>query len=300
MNDCSNVIIILLNWHGWQDTIACIDALARLEYQHYQILVVDNGSADDSVARIRVAYPNIPILETGRNLGFSGGCNVGIRCALEEGADYVWLLNNDTTVDPLALSTMVAEAEAEPKVGAVGSVIYYMDHPDTIQAWGGGKISFWSGRAHHCQQPVSSADLDYLTAGSILIRRQAVEEVGLLDEDTYFLYWEDTDFSYRLRQAGWSLGIASQSIVFHKEHGTTGNGSALLDFHYNKSAVLFFRRYAPIPVWPIIVGVAGRLSKRALRGKFARFIATLRGTYVGLKKMRSHRSPQESDAAAPK
>ncbi|MBN2679703.1 glycosyltransferase family 2 protein [Acidithiobacillus montserratensis] len=279
-----SVSIILLNWHGWRDTIACLDSLACLDYENYHILVVDNGSTDDSVARIHAAHPDIPILETGHNLGFSGGCNAGIRRALEDGADYVWLLNNDTTVDPQALNTMVVEAEADPTIGAVGSVIYYMDNPSIIQAWGGGKVSFWSGRAHHCQVPVSSTSLDYLTAGSILIRRHALEEVGLLDEKTFFLYWEDTDFSFRLRKAGWRLAIASQSIVFHKEHGTTGNGSPLLDFHYNESAVHFFRRYAPIPVWPIIVGVAGRLSKRVLRGEFTRFIATLHGTYVGLKK----------------
>ena len=118
------VSIILLNWHGWRDTIACLDSLVSQDYNDYRVLVVDNGSTDDSVARIRAAHPEIPIMETGRNLGFSGGCNVGVRRALEDGADYVWLLNNDTTVDPQALSAMVAVAEADPRVGAVGSVLY--------------------------------------------------------------------------------------------------------------------------------------------------------------------------------
>ena len=77
------VAIILLNWHGWRDTIACLESLASLEYTNYHVLVVDNGSTDDSVARIRAAHPQVPILETGRNLGFSGGCNVGIRRAVE-------------------------------------------------------------------------------------------------------------------------------------------------------------------------------------------------------------------------
>jgi GT2 family glycosyltransferase len=78
------VYIILLNWHGWRDTIACLDSLASLEYTNYRVLVVDNGSTDDSVARIRAAHPEVPIIETGRNLGFSGGCNVGI-CRPERG-----------------------------------------------------------------------------------------------------------------------------------------------------------------------------------------------------------------------
>lgn len=282
----NSVYIILLNWHGWRDTIACLDSLARLDYQNYHVLVVDNGSTDDSVARIRAAHPEVPIIETGRNLGFSGGCNVGIRRAVDEGADYVWLLNNDTTVDPQALSAMVAVAEVDPRVGAVGSVLYYLDSPKDIQAWGGGRVCFWSGRTRHHLGPVPSASLHYLTAASILIRRSAMEEVGLLDESTFFMYWEDTDFSFRLRKAGWRLAIADQSIVLHREHAATGKGSPLLDYYFNESAVRFFRRYAPIAAWPIAIGVLGRLVKRVLRGNLPGFVSTLRGTYAGLRNSR--------------
>ncbi len=164
------VYVILLNWHGWRDTIVCLDSMAKIDYQNAHTLVVDNGSTDDSVARIHDAHPEVSIIETGRNLGFSGGCNVGVRRALEEGADYIWLLNNDTTVDPQALSAMVSLAEADPMVGAVGSVLYYLDNPKDIQAWGGGRVCFWSGRTRHHLNPVPSAKLHYLTAASILLR----------------------------------------------------------------------------------------------------------------------------------
>ena len=280
----SNVALILLNWHGARDTIACLDSLASLDYPNYRVLVVDNGSMDDSVARIRAAHPEVPILETGRNIGFSGGCNVGIRRALEEGADYIWLLNNDTTVDPQALTAMVAVAEANPGLGAVGSVLYYLDSPKDIQAWGGGRVCFWSGRARHLLNPVPSARLHYLTAASVLLRRRALEEIGLLDENTFFMYWEDTDLSFRLRKAGWGLAVADESIVLHREHAATGKGSPLLDSYFNESAARFFRRYAPIPAWPISVGTLGRLGKRVLRGNLPGFLATLRGTYAGLRK----------------
>ena len=280
----NSVYIILLNWHGWRDTIACLDSLVSLDYNDYRVLVVDNGSTDDSVARIRAAHPEVPIIETGRNLGFSGGCNVGIRRALEDGADYVWLLNNDTTVDPQALTAMVAVAEADPGVGAVGSVLYYLDSPKDIQAWGGGRVCFWTGRSRHLLHPVPGARLHYLTAASTLLRRRALEEVGLLDENTFFMYWEDTDFSFRLRKAGWRLAVADQSIVLHREHAATGKGSPLLDYYFNESAVRFFRRYASIPAWPISIGVLGRLAKRVLRGNLPGFVSTLRGTYAGIGK----------------
>ncbi|BBF65118.1 glycosyltransferase family 2 protein [Acidithiobacillus ferridurans] len=280
----SSVYIVLLNWHGWQDTINCLDSLTTLSYPNYRVLVVDNGSTDDSAVRIRAAHPEVPIIETGRNLGFSGGCNVGIRRALEDGADYVWLLNNDTTVDPQALSAMVAVAEADPRVGAVGSVLYYLDSPQDIQAWGGGRVSFWSGRAHQYLAAASNAKLDYLTAASMLIRRSALEKVGLLDEKFFFMYWEDTDYSFRLRRAGWRIVVAEESTVFHKEHASTGKGSALLDQYFNESAVCFFRRHATYPIWPIFVSSLGRLTKRILLGNRHRFVATLRGIYIGLRK----------------
>jgi GT2 family glycosyltransferase len=282
----NSVYIILLNWHGWQDTIVCLDSLASLDYPNYRVLVVDNGSTDDSVTRIRAAHPEVSIMETGRNLGFSGGCNVGMRHALEEGADYIWLLNNDTTVDPHALASMVAVAEADPGVGAVGSIFYYLDNPKDIQAWGGGRVCFWSGRTRHHLGPVPSARLHYLTAASILLRRRALEAVGLLDENTFFMYWEDTDFSFRLRKAGWRLAVADQSIVLHREHAATGKGGPLLDYYFNESAVRFFWRYSPIAAWPISIGTLGRLGKRVLRGNLPGFVATLRGTYAGLRKSR--------------
>lgn len=284
VNAGPTVYIILLNWHGWQDTIACLESLASLEYTNYRILVVDNGSTDDSVTRIRAAHPEVPIIETGCNLGFSGGCNVGIRRALEEGADYVWLLNNDTTVEPLALSAMVDVAEADPRVGAIGSMIYYLDNPKEIQAWGGGSVNFWFGLSRHHLAPVPSSKLHYLTAASILLRRSALEEVGLLDEETFFMYWEDVDFSFRLRKAGWRLAVADQSIVFHKEHAATGKGSPLLDYYFNESAARFFRFYSPFGVWPITIGVLGRLTKRVIRGNLPGFVSTLRGAYAGLRK----------------
>ncbi len=277
----SLVYIILLNWHGWRDAIICLDSLAFLDYTNYRVLVVDNGSSDDSVARIRAAHPQVLILETGRNLGFSGGCNVGIRRALEEGADYIWLLNNDTTVDPQALAAMVAVAEADPCVGAVGSVLYYMDNPKDIQAWGGGRVCFWSGRTRHNLYPVPTTQVHYLTAASILIRRTPLVDVGLLDENTFFMYWEDTDFSFRLRKEGWRLAVAERSIVLHKEHSATGKGSPLLDYYFNESAIRFFLRHASTPAVPIVIGVGGRLMKRILRGNMKGALSVVAGAIKG-------------------
>ena len=278
----SVVYIILLNWHGWSDTIDCLNSLTSLEYTNYRVLVVDNGSTDDSVARIGAAYPEVRILETGRNLGFSGGCNVGIRCALEEGADYVWLLNNDTTVDRQALSAMVKAAEADNKIGAIGSVVYHMDCPEKIQAWGGGWVSYFTGRAGHNLSGSANTKIQYITGTSMLVKRKALETVGLLDEKNFFMYWEDVDFSFRLRKAGFSIGVAEKSRVLHKESSSVGKNSPRLDYYYNESALRFFKKNTAMSIWPILVGASGRIVKRVVQGNKDRIIATIGGTVAGL------------------
>src|SRR2546425_7090973 len=144
-----SVAIIVLNWNGWRDTVQCLTSLKKLSYPNVRIVVVDNRSTDDSVSQIRQAFPDEAIIEVEKNLGFAGGCNVGIRHALEAGAEYVWLLNNDTTVDARALGAMVEMADADAKLGAVGSAIYSTAEAIRLLAWGGGYINFWLGRSRH-------------------------------------------------------------------------------------------------------------------------------------------------------
>src|ERR1700747_2146681 len=113
------VEIVVLNWNGWRDTVQCLTSLRRLSYDDFRIIVVDNGSTDDSVQQIRQKFPDVSIIEAGANLGFAGGCNLGIRHAIRDETEYLWLLNNDTTVDSRALGAMVERAEVDPKIGAV-------------------------------------------------------------------------------------------------------------------------------------------------------------------------------------
>ncbi|RIH84529.1 N-acetylglucosaminyl-diphospho-decaprenol L-rhamnosyltransferase [Calidithermus terrae] len=255
--------------------MACISSLRAIDYPNYRILVVDNGSMDGSVHEIRTAAPDVTVVSTGVNLGFAGGNNVGIRSAVEQGAEYVWLLNNDTVVDKGALSALVEVAESDGAIGAVGSVLYYLDQPERIQAYGGGKVSLWIGYSRHYTN-MESSRMDYLVAASLLVRRIAFEKVGLLD-DGYFMYWEDTDFSFRLRKAGWKLAVATNSKVLHKESASMGKKSPTLDRYFNKSARRFFTRHAPLPLLPVVLGVGGRFIKRVLQGDWDRALATLQG-----------------------
>jgi len=130
-------VIIVLNWNGKEDTLACLRSLRALEGESHEILVVDNGSSDGSEAAVRAAHPALAILQTGANLGFAGGNNAGIRWALERGARFVLLLNNDTVVEPDFLRHMLERAKRGAKTGVVGASIAYYDTPERLWAFGG-------------------------------------------------------------------------------------------------------------------------------------------------------------------
>lgn len=268
------VDVVVLNWNGWRDTLGCIASLRQLDYPNFGLIVVDNGSTDGSAEHISRQEPGLELVQTGSNLGFGGGCNVGMRKALERGADFVWLINSDATVDPQALSAMVAVAEQHPAVGAVGSVLYDVAPADQVQLWGGGKVQLWRGGSRHQKQP---GELDFVSGASLLLRREALQAIGLFDEQAFFMYWEDTDLGLRLRQAGWQLAVAEGSRVWHKQSASLGQGSPLLDEYFTRSGVRFLRRYAPVP-WISVVMMVGRmLLKRLLTGQFTRVRAVIKG-----------------------
>jgi GT2 family glycosyltransferase len=273
------VHIILVHWNSWSETATCLSSLQSLRYENRKVILVDNGSTDDSVSRIREEFPWVEVVLAGKNLGFPGGCNIGMRQALAEVSNYVWLLNNDATVDPGALDALVNKAEADPHVGAVGSAIYCMEKPTQLQAWGGGYVNFWIGRARHFLTPVPDEKIQYLTGASLLIPARVLNTVGFLD-DGLFLYWDDPDYCWRVRAAGWKLAVAGDSKVWHKGASAWGR-SARLDTFYSASAVRFFNRHSPIPFLSIWIGVFFRIAKRLIRGDWDRALAIWFGAMQG-------------------
>lgn len=267
------VYVIVLNWNGWKDTIECLSSLRHSDYPNYEIVVVDNNSEDDSVVRIREAHPQVPIIQAEDNLGFAGGNNLGIRYALSKGAEFVWLLNNDTKVMKNTLSSMVELAMRNPDVGVVGSAIYEMDPPNKLQAWGGGRVDMFLGRARKCRK---GSNPDYITGASMLIRRQLLEEVGLLDE-RFFMYWEDTDFCFRARKRGWKIAVEPSSVVFHKESASIGKKSDTLFSLYTESSLYFFDKHSPYPLITKANSMLFRLIKRLVKMEISKIKPMIRG-----------------------
>jgi len=247
------VYIVVLNWNGKEDTLECLKSLRITSYDNYRVILVDNGSEDDSVVAVKENFPEVEVVETGKNLGFAGGNNVGIEYAMGKGADYVYLINNDTTVDPDYLKELVAVAEADPKVGAVGSKICYHSEPDRIW-FAGGKINWLKNKGEHIGldeidkgQYDETGEVGYLTGCSLLLKREVVEKIGVLEDD-YFLYYEDADYSQRVKNAGYKVMYAPKSKIYHKVSRSTKPGSASYVYYHVRNGLVNARRNGSVPV----------------------------------------------------
>lgn len=260
------VYCVVVNWNGCSDTLACLASLREQDYPALRVVVVDNGSSDDSVARIQAEFPDVTVIETGRNLGFPSGSNVGMRRALREGAAYVWQLNNDTFAPADSCSKLVARALQVPDAGIIGSVLYFMQDPSRVQAWGGGNLNLWTGRATHFFAPAALGPTSYLTFASALMPREVLLKVGLLFEG-FFMYWDDPDLALRVTAAGYRLAVAEDTAILHKEGGSAARRSPVIDRYATASALHFLRRHSPVPVLSMAILLTTKLTSRLLRGE---------------------------------
>ncbi|MDD3007074.1 MAG: glycosyltransferase family 2 protein [Candidatus Pacebacteria bacterium] len=241
------VYIIVLNWNGKEDTLDCLQSLRSTDYGNYKVTLVDNGSEDDSVVAVKEQFPEVEVVETGKNLGFAGGNNVGIEYAIKAGADYVFLINNDTTVHPDYLKELVLVAESDAKIGAVGSKIYYHGEPERIW-FAGGTINWLKNKGEHIGlDEIDTGQFDeirevgYLTGCALLVKREVVEKVGVLEDD-YFLYYEDADYSLRIQNAGYKTVYAPKSKIYHKVSRSTKPGSASYVYYHVRNGLVNARR----------------------------------------------------------
>lgn len=237
------VYILVLNWNGKDDTMDCLKSLQFTNYDNYKIVLVDNGSEDGSVSAVREKFPDVEIVETGKNLGFAGGNNVGIQYAMKQGADYIFLINNDTIVNPDYLKELVVAADADPEIGAAGSKIYYFSESNRIW-FAGGKINWLKNKGEHIGldeidvgQYDEMGEVGFLTGCSLLLKREVVEKVGLLRDD-YFLYYEDADYSLRIKNAGYKIVYVPKSKIYHKVSRSTKPGSASYVYYHVRNGLV--------------------------------------------------------------
>lgn len=283
MNDATQAkaAVVILNWNGWRDTLACIRSVLT-HAGDVQVVVCDNGSSDCSYEQlksalsseltvealccleVRSAWPRVTaarvvLIQNGANLGFAGGCNVGLSFAMAQGHRYFWLLNNDTEIEPGALDGLLQRMLRDPEVGMCGSRLVYFDAPEVVQARGGAVYDPRLGVGRHLgvHEAVSAAEdataieasMDYVVGASMMVSRRFLETVGLMQDD-YFLYFEELDWATRGRVLGFRLAYAPNSVVRHKEGASIGTshrgpGSMLSMRYLSRNRLLFTQRFHP-------------------------------------------------------
>ena len=259
--------MVLVNWNGAGDTLATLASLDRSQGSQgaqgaraWRVVVIDNGSTDDSVERLRRERPGLELIETGANLGFAGGNRVGIeRVLADPEVGWVLLLNTDVEVDPGFLPPLVA-ACADPAVGAAGPKIFYFDPPDRVWAAGGRlrireTVTVELGRGEPDGPRYDrAADVTYLTTCCLLIPRDALERVGVLDP-VFFINVDDADWCRRALDAGYRLRYVPASRIWHKVAAATGGAyTPAKTFHTARGNAIYVRRHGGI------VGLAGFLA----------------------------------------
>jgi GT2 family glycosyltransferase len=249
------IAVVIVNWNGRPLLDACLGSVLSQDPPPQLVYLIDNGSSDGSVEHVRSRWPSVTVIETGSNLGFAGGNNVGIRTGLAAGADSILLLNNDAQLLPSALQHLTEVLErGGSKLWAVAPKIRFRGSPDVIWA-AGGKFDWWRGvvvdrgwNEHDTGQYDRPEQVESATACCLLVRSQAFREIGLLDE-SFFMYFEDADFAARIGEAGGEIAYQPSAGVLHDVFGSSGGArdrpSPVALYYSTRNRAQFIRRHAP-------------------------------------------------------
>jgi len=280
------VFVIILNLRDTEGLVDCLTSLCRVSYANFDVILVHNGVRDVELER-RVSPFSARlagIIHTGENTGFSKGNNVGIRLAFQKGAEYVFLLNDDTVVSPDFLDILMTEAEKDPLAGMLGpEVLCYGDRERV--SFSGAKFNPDAGifsfprSGELSQTQTGSFESDYVTGCAVLVKRKLIDKIGLLDE-RFFLYWEDSDWGLRAKKAGFRCLVVPAAKIWHKVSASSGGtDSAFKAYYKTRNKLVFADMYAAEAKNKILIGFARDIAwlffKSREPGRFKKGIAYL-------------------------
>lgn len=252
MNNFLKVSIIVLNWNNYKDTKNCLLSLKGINYPNYEIIVIDNGSIDGSGKKLKEIFPSYTFILNKENLGYTGGNNLGIKIAIDGGADYILILNNDTkVVNPNFLYKMIERMNEKPSVGIIGPKVFGSDGivqetilfvPTLLSSIRESlffKIHRKTKKTYNVAQCVEA-----VSGVCWLIRREVIQNIGLLDED-YFMYGEEQDYCYRAEKAGWKIMFHPIESIIHYKNAEDKNISRKHRqyIYARRNIILFLRKH---------------------------------------------------------
>jgi GT2 family glycosyltransferase len=246
------VISVILNTNRRDDTLECLASLAQQSYGNHRAIVLDNHSTDGSVEAIRATFPDVQIVALADNRGYAGNNNVGIAAALEQGAAWVFVLNEDTVLAPDCLAQLVEVGEKEPGTGIVGPMVYHHDEPAVIQSAGGILGTYWSSEHLGKDEPDNGQyslphAVDWISGCAIMVRRGVVEQVGAIDE-RFFYYWEETEWCVRAGRAGWRIVHVPAAKLWHKGVQRNYRPKPSLIYYGTRNQLLLLSKHHAPPV----------------------------------------------------
>jgi GT2 family glycosyltransferase len=256
MNSLS-VFIIILNFNGYQDTIKCVESLSNILYKNFRIIIVDNNSTDNSVLILKQTFPKIDIIQTEANLGYAAGNNFGIKYAVECGAQYLCILNNDTIAHEDFLSPLVRRLNSNSQKTIIGPMILEKDN-HTIQSTGA-RIDMLRGRvpvinSGKIKKEISNKliECDYIGGACLLFRCDSINELGLFPEN-YFLFYEETEWCLRAKKNGFQIVCDPSTSIVHEGSSSIKRVSGLIEYLLSRNRVVFMRRNSNVYTFSVFM-----------------------------------------------
>lgn len=243
-----NVSVIVLHWDGLEYTKACIQSILKSCYTHYKIWVINNNPQ----VQLNITLSDFPaeivrVINTNRNLGYAGGNNFGIELSITDGAEYIWIVNNDVIVDPNALSQLVEAAKYKPRISFCGPLVLIREDPHRILSAGGylrdGYKSEFRGVGHlNLGQFSKLEQVDYLSGCALLVSIKMIKSIGMLNEK-YFLYHEDVEWCYRAKKAGFEVLFVPDAYVWHPDTRLRDDASPNVVYYMTRNQLMFLKDY---------------------------------------------------------
>ncbi|GHE53348.1 glycosyltransferase family 2 protein [Roseivirga thermotolerans] len=297
--DTLSIAIVIVNWNSFYVTAQCLESLKTVNYPRFEIILIDNGSSDGSGNRLKEKFPEVTLIESRKNLGFTGGNNLGIQYALDVDHDLVMLLNNDTVVTPWFIRYLTNRLISENLAAIQPKIMYNYDRSIIWNA-GGKYVSFFTLTKTRGERVKDKGQFDHLlytdwiTGCCFLIWADVIRKIGLLD-DKFFIYHEDADWSLKIRNLGMKMAFEPNSIIYHEagmsdsnrdKHGE-GNVSPFSHYQNVRNQLYMIRRYARginlIGSWGYqIIKLAGFSLYFLIKGRFTKLKFVIRGIRDGL------------------